>query len=160
MATKRVARVPALLGKPKEGFVFSRSKPFENAYLATDYVVQIDGKDLVLRPNERSPAVDRVLSRFKVRGVAFVTAFNPYSRMRGKCANLAAHAALVASLRREGKRFVEGYGQDHDKLWPAEKSVLIFGVIRAAAGAMGRQFGQNAIVFAMFHRPIDLVHLA
>jgi hypothetical protein len=149
----------ALLGKPTEGFVFSRSKLLANAYLATDYAVQIDRKDLVLRPNERSPVVDRALSRFKVRGAAFITAFNPYSRMRGKSANLAAHAALVASVRRRGKRFIEGYGRGHDKQWPAEKSVLVFGVTRTTAAALGRQFRQNAIVYASFHRPAELVHL-
>ena len=140
--------------------MFTRSKPLANAYLATDYTVQIDGKVLVLRPNERSPVVDRALSRFKVRGAAFITAFNPYSRIRGKSANLAAHAALVASVRRRGKRFVEGYGQGHDKQWPPEKSILVFGVTRAAAAALGRRYRQNAIVFAAFRRPAELVHLA
>ena len=139
--------------------MFSRSKFFANAYLATDYTVQIDRKDFVLRPNERSPAVDRALSRFKARGAAFITAFNPYSRIRGKAANLAAHAALVASVRRGGKRFIEGYGRGHDKQWPVEKSVLVFGVTRTAAAALGRQFRQNAIVYVSFHRPAELIHL-
>ena len=78
----------ALLGKPLEGSLFSRSKPYVNAYLATDYVVRIDGKDVVIRSNERSSAVDKALSRFNARGAAFITAFNPYSRPRGKQANL------------------------------------------------------------------------
>jgi hypothetical protein len=143
-----------------EGLVFSRSKVFANAYLATDYTVQIDRKDLVLRPNKRSPVVDRALSRFNAHSAAFITAFNPYSRIRGKSANLAAHAALVASVRRRGKRFIEGYGQGHDKRWPAEKSVLVFGVTRTAAATLGRQFRQNAIVYVSLHRPAELVHLA
>lgn len=65
-----------------EGVLFSRSKPYVSAYLATDYVVRIDGKDVVIRPNERSSAVDKVLSRFKARSAAFITAFNPHSRLR------------------------------------------------------------------------------
>ena len=135
--------------------MFSRSKVLANAYLATDYTVQIDRKDLVLRPNERSPAVDRALSRFKARGALFIMAFNPDNRIRGKSANLAAHAALVASVRRRGKRFIEGYGRGHGKEWPAEKSVLIFGVTRTAAAALGRQFRQNAIVYASLHPPAE-----
>jgi hypothetical protein len=52
MATKRVVRVSALFGKPMEGFVFSRSKPFANTYLAANDVVQVDGRDVVHQPAE------------------------------------------------------------------------------------------------------------
>jgi hypothetical protein len=143
-----------------EGVLFPRSSPHASAYLATDYVVQIDGRDVVIRPNERSSAVDKALSRFKARGAAFITAFNPYSRLCGKQANLAAHAQLLAALRRHRWRFVEGIGQGHDKRWPAEKSVLVFGVTRTTAAMLGRQFRQNAIVFAAPGRPAELIYLS
>jgi hypothetical protein len=131
-----------------------------NAYLATDYVVRIDGKDVVIRPNERSSAVDKTLSRFKVRGAAFITAFNPYSRQRGNQVNLAAHAQLLAAVRRRQRRFVEGVGQGRDKRWPAEKSVLVFGVTRTTAAMLGRRFKQNAIVFVALGRPAELIYLS
>ena len=143
-----------------EGGLFSRSKPYASAYLATDYVVRIDGRDVVIRPNERSAAVDRALSRFKARSAAFITAFNPYSRRCGKHVNLAAHAQLLAAVRRRRRRFVEGLGQGDDKCWPAEKSVLVFGVTRTIAAMLGRQFRQNAIVFAALGRRAELVYLS
>ena len=139
--------------------MFSRSKSYASAYLATDYIVRIDGRDVVIRPNERSPAVDKTLSRFKARGAAFITAFNPYSRLCGKQVNLAAHAQLLAAVRRRRRRFVEGRGQGHDKRWPAEKSALVFGLTRATAAMLGRQCRQNAIVFAALGRPAELVFL-
>jgi hypothetical protein len=153
------SRVVRELRNPSEGVLFSRSKPFANAYLATDYVVRIDGRDLVIRPNEYSPAVDKVLSRFKVRGAAFITAFNPYSKLCGIQVNRAAHAQLLAEVRRRRRRFVEGHGQGHDKSWPAEKSILVLGVTRVTAAALGRQFRQNAIIFVTLHRPAELVLL-
>jgi Protein of unknown function (DUF3293) len=140
--------------------LFSRSKPYASAYLATDYVVRIDGKDVVIRPNERSSAVDKVLSRFKARSAAFITAFNPHSRLRGKQVNLAAHAQLLAAVRRRRRRFVEGLGQGHDKRWPGEKSVLVFGVTRTTATMLGRRFRQNATVFVALGRPAELVCLS
>lgn len=155
----RTRRQP-LLRKSMEGGLFSRSKPYASAYLATDYVVRIDGRDVVIRPNERSAAVDRALSRFKARSAAFITAFNPYSRRCGKHVNLAAHAQLLAAVRRRRRRFVEGLGQSHDQRWPAEKSVLVFGVTRTAAAMLGRQFRQNAIVFAALGRRAELVYLS
>jgi hypothetical protein len=142
-----------------EGVLFSRSRSFANAYLATDYVVRIDGRLLVIRPNERSPAVDKALSRFKARSAAFITAFNPYSIMHGNHVNLAAHTQLLAALRSRRRRFVEGIGQGHDKRWPAEKSVLVFGVTCTTAAMLGRRFKQNAIVFVAFGRPAELVKL-
>jgi hypothetical protein len=44
-----------------------------------------------------------------------IPAFNPYSRLRGKQVNLAAHAQVLAAVRRRRRRFVEGLGQGHDK---------------------------------------------
>jgi hypothetical protein len=78
------------------------------SHTATDYVVRIDGRDVVIKPNERSAAVDKALSHFKARGAAFITAFKPYSRRCGKQVNLAAHAQLLAAVRRRRRRFVEG----------------------------------------------------
>jgi hypothetical protein len=75
-------------GNSGEAILFSRSKAYESAYLETDYVARIDGKDVVIRPNERSSAVDKALYRFKARGAAFITAFNPNSRLCGKQVNL------------------------------------------------------------------------
>jgi hypothetical protein len=40
-----------------------------------------------------------------------------------------------------------------------KKSVLVFGITRTAAAALGRQFKQNAIVYVSLHRPAELVHL-
>lgn len=74
-------------------------------------------KDIVIRPNERSSAVDKTLSRFKARGAAFITAFNPYGRLRGKQVNLAAHAQLLAAVRRRQRRFVEGVREKCPSIW-------------------------------------------
>ena len=139
--------------------MFSRSKRFTDAYLATDYVARIDGRHVVVRPGQRSAEVEKAMRRVKTRTAAFITACNPSGRLRGEVANRAAHSALASNLRRCQRPFVEGYGLGHDNRWPAEKSVLAFGLNASAAAKLGRRFRQNAIVFVQFGRRAKLVHL-
>jgi hypothetical protein len=142
-----------------EQFLFPRSKPIAAAYLATDYIAKINGRNLVIRPNYRSAAVEQTLNRFKARTAAFITAYNPFGHIRSDLTNQTAQAALLVSIRHHGWRFIEGYGQGHDKRWPAEKSVLVFGISLAAAEKLGRQYRQNAIVFIRIGRQAELVYL-
>jgi putative PIN family toxin of toxin-antitoxin system len=77
--------------------------------------------------------------------VSFVTAANPRGEARSEAANLAAVSALRASL---AGPHLEGEGRDPDGLWSAEPSVLVLGISRRDAEALGRRLEQNAIVFA------------
>jgi hypothetical protein len=141
-------------------FLFSRSKSFEKAYLATDYVVQIDGRAVLLRPNECSSRGRQgsVALQRAWRGLHYgVQPLQPAAREADEPGR--ARRAL-ASVRRRGWRFVEGNGQGRDKSWPPEKSVRVFGVTRSGAAAVGRRFRQNAIIFDELHRPAELVHLS
>jgi hypothetical protein len=143
----------------KGPILFAQSKSFRPEYLATDYIVKINGRKVVIRPNNRSSAVEQILCRFKARTAAFITAHNPFSRIQSDITNSKAHSALLGTVRYHGWRFVEGYGQGHDQCWPPERSLLVFGLSRAAAEKLGRRFRQNAIVFVRLGRPAELVSL-
>jgi hypothetical protein len=139
--------------------LFARSKSLHPEYLATDFVVKIHGREVTITPNKRSPAVEQVLCRFRARTAAFITACNPFSRIQSEITNGRAHSALLGTIRYHGWRFIEGYGQGHDRRWPPEKSILVFGLTRAAAAHLGRRYRQNAIVFVRVGRPAELVPL-
>jgi hypothetical protein len=142
-----------------EGFLFSGSALYKDAYLETDYTVREGRRTLVLRPGVRDVRVDRLLRRFRARSAAFITAFNPYSLSRGVIVNECAHRRLVSKLKGRNIAFVDGYGRGLAGDWPAERSVLAFGVSRFTAAAIGRRFRQNAIVFVRLGTATELLML-
>src|SRR5262247_2216821 len=87
---------------------------------------------------------------------AFITAANPHGEERASAANEAAMAALRASL---SWPWLPGEGRDPAGRWRAEPSVLLLGISRAEAEALGRRLEQNAIVFVKKGHPAELVLL-
>lgn len=77
---------------------------------------------------------------------AFLTACNPGSIPASAAANSAAAARLAARLRARGYPLIGGQGLDPAGQWPAEDSVLVLGIGLAEASAIGRDFGQAALI--------------
>jgi putative PIN family toxin of toxin-antitoxin system len=98
----------------------------------------------VLRLGERNAELETLLEAQAAVTAAFVTAANPRGEPRSHAANQAAMAELQAAL---AWPFYPGEGRDPEGRWPAEPSLLIVGIPRGEAEALGRRFGQNAIVF-------------
>jgi uncharacterized protein len=98
----------------------------------------------VLRVGERSAELERLLDVHNATAAAFVTAANPRGEPRSHAENAQAMAALRASLRFPS---LDGEGRDPEGRWSPEPSVLILGIPRAEAEALGRRFEQNAIVY-------------
>jgi putative PIN family toxin of toxin-antitoxin system len=111
------------------------------AYEKALYAV-LDGP--VLRIGERNPELQALLEAQAAATAAFVTAANPRGEPRSHAANEDAMAELQAML---AWPFYSGEGRDPEGRWPAEPSLLIVGIPRGEAEALGRRFGQNAIVF-------------
>ena len=116
----------------------------EKAYENADYVVFCE-PELVLKIGEPSPRLDAMLEQ--IPSAAFVTACNPGSEPRSDAQNRAAMEALEGLVRAAGCPHHPGEGRDPDGKWPAEPSLLVVGIYRENAEALGRLFGQNAIVF-------------
>ena len=98
----------------------------------------------VLRIGEPSAALDRLLKVHGAATAAFVTAANPRGEARSHAANEAAMAALKPAL---AWPWLPAEGRDAGGRW-RETSVLLLGISRAEAAALGRRLEQNAIVFA------------
>ena len=125
------------------------------AYRSSEYAVFAE-PELVLRIGEPSAALDRLLERSGAAAAAFLTAANPRSEPRPAQQNLAALERLKRSLRHP---FVAGEGRSADGSW-REPSLRVLGFPRGVADALGRAYGQNAIVFIEKGGAPELVLLA
>jgi hypothetical protein len=113
----------------------------------------------VLRLGRYDRAADAALGRYGARGAAFVTACNPLGRRAPLAVNWRAQARLRAWLGGCGLAFAEGEGSGDDGTWPAEPHLLVFGLRRTMAAALGRRLRQNAVVFVRRGRPAELLAL-
>lgn len=145
-ATKREQRWPSHL----EGFLLDPTAIDAytlQAYRETGY--RVDGDEpFSLKVDVPCAELAAAHRRRRVDCSAYITACNPYSRMLDDHANAHRHAELVAMVRSGGWPSVEGIGQHPSGHWPGETSLLIFGLSRKAAMALGTQLEQNAIVWA------------
>lgn len=128
----------------------------ERAFQATTYAVGT----LRLRIGETSAPLDALLARRGVQEWAYLTAWNPASRTRSRDENERAQARLAAELHARGLEALEGEALADDGAWPPEPSLLVLGLSRDDAMALGRAFGQDAIVAGRQGGAAELVWLA
>ncbi|MEQ8710237.1 MAG: DUF3293 domain-containing protein [Rhodospirillales bacterium] len=116
------------------------------AYAQTEFHVFSD-PPLVLRIGARNNAMQDLFARTGSSSAAFVTAWNPYSEPRTEAENIRAQDQLMREVHDAGYSHVPGEGRDPSGLWPGEASLLISGISRPEAEALGQRYGQNAIVW-------------
>jgi hypothetical protein len=118
-----------------------------DAYLATDSVFNADGEQHILRIGEANTGVHDLFVRHGVQAAAFITACNPASVKLTTAANQLAMQALKNESAVAQCRVFAGMGQARDGIWEPEASLMVMGIPREQAEAIGRRFGQNAIVW-------------
>lgn len=118
----------------------------ERAYRATTYVVDHPGGAIAIRIGEPCPRLDALLAERGVSDWAFVTAWNPGSEEMSVKNNAARNTALRAAVAVAGHAVYDGRGVPDRGDWVPEESLLILGIDAAAATALGRRYGQRAIV--------------
>ncbi|RMH21918.1 MAG: DUF3293 domain-containing protein [Gammaproteobacteria bacterium] len=101
----------------------------------------------VLRVGQASPELLRLYEVYGVDSAAHLTAFNPGSRRLSDTENRARQSQMEAQLREQGYRLFSGAGHDAAGEWPSEPAVLVLGIAREQACAVGEAFGQNAVVW-------------
>jgi hypothetical protein len=118
----------------------SRSRnELEVAYGATDYRVEdAPSGPFVIRIGQVCADVNEEW--------AFVTACNPRSERLSDEKNSRRMAELEAVVQVGGWTYYHGQGIGSDGRWPAEPSLLVVGISEADAIALGKRFGQNAVV--------------
>ncbi len=120
----------------------------EAAYRRTDYEVQTPDGPMLLRIDEHCPRLQIVHAELGVTESVFLTACNPHSVPQCAARNAVAQARLDQRLAALDLTIWTGWGRDPEGKWPAEQSLFIAGLDRAAAACLAAEFGQHAFVHA------------
>ena len=127
------------------------------AYEATAYCAELPSGRVVIRVGKVCNELDEVLLAGNFDSWAFVSAANPQSVPLARDRNEERHRLLVRGVMQTGWPWYPGSGEPDEPGWEQEPSVLLLGVGIDAAIALGRQFGQRAIVFGRYRTAAALV---
>jgi hypothetical protein len=126
----------------------SHPASLDQLYRDAVYEVDTSGRTVVFRIGEPAPAGLPV-------PLALVTAFTPGTARPGEAENRAANLRLEAEITRRGWPWFPAGGRDTTGTH-IEPSFAITRISREEALALGRQFGQAAIVF-IDHNGVSLL---
>ncbi len=116
------------------------------AYLETDY--RVYGEiPFTLRIGQVNSDLIAAHMRSRIDCSAFITAYNPFSRMIDEDANHQLQRQLTKELTNRGLTFLRGIGQHPSNNWSGEESFLVLGLNLEDAKTLGERFEQNAIVW-------------
>jgi hypothetical protein len=116
------------------------------AYATTLFEANTTLGSVVLKVGEYNDCLANLYRTTGTQCAAYITAWNPASVPLNEVQNGVRHTDLLASLKTRGYTYSEGYGRDPTGQWPPERSVLVLGIPDGEACAVGREFGQAAIV--------------
>jgi len=82
-----------------------------------------------------------------VKSACFLTAFNPHSQTLSEEENKLRNDQLISELKKHNLQLKTGIGLCPKSEWLGEESLLILGISLTVAKALGKKYGQNAIVW-------------
>ena len=97
--------------------------------------------------DQPSPTLGALMARYGARSAVFVSAYNPASEPRTEAENRAAQARLEQEVVAQGCRIFQGVGEDPDGGCPGEPCLLVLDWPREKVLALGRAYGQNALLW-------------
>lgn len=101
-----------------------------------------------LRVGERNDWLEQQLGGQPIQAACYLTACNPWGQILEPTENARRMRALRHALDSEGWQYLDGSGQDPLGHWPAEDSVLIWGMDAETARQWGRHWQQNAVLWS------------
>lgn len=127
------------------------------AYRDTAYEADVDGTLVELRIGEPATDWGHLDSGQPDTAWAFISAANPGSIRLSSEDNLSRHQALLTELSGRDFDVFQGRGVPDADDWEPEISLLVVGIDRDDAVAIGRGFGQVAIVCGRIGGVAELV---
>jgi len=112
---------------------------------------------IVIKINKHCTELDALIRQHDVAEWAFITAWNPYSKVLSDAENSHRHQQLVEWVK--PYQSWEGEGLGTDASWKPERSLLILGISKNEAIALGTSLEQNAIVYGKMNEPAELLQL-
>jgi hypothetical protein len=128
----------------------------KRAYEQAIYEVYYGQETLKIYIGKRCPPIDDLIVRGNLSTWALITAANPYSQPLSELENQQRHHQLIKHLEKLKLSWLPALGKDLKEIWTPEQSLLIFGIERSLAIAIGRKFEQNAIVYGKLNHAAEL----
>ncbi|HMP79003.1 MAG TPA: DUF3293 domain-containing protein [Pirellulaceae bacterium] len=122
-------------------------------YLQTQY--EIFALRTLLTIGQQNEVVNGFLRRHRAEQFAFLTAWNPQSRLLDDAENRARNLLLAAEL--VSWPYLLGTTRGPHPAWPGEESFFVIDIPLHRALEIANQYDQNAIVFGRIDCPADLV---
>lgn len=126
------------------------------AYLNTNYTVF--NPSITIKIGENNAELDRLLLSNNATEWAYITPFNPFSKVLSEEENNQRFEELKNKI--TAYLFFEGEGVGTDSTWRPEKSLLIIGITKDKAIDIGKEYEQNTIVLGNINHPAELILLA
>lgn len=115
------------------------------AYQQAHYILEAS-PPIVMKIGVVNPQLAAWLRDRNATCLAFITAWNPESRVLSHTENKVRHEQLCAHIDASGYPRVDGVGQDPAGVW-REESLAVLGIAQDEARTIGKLFEQNAIVY-------------
>ncbi len=116
-------------------------------YCQADYQIGTGEEAFVVRVNQYSERLSQLMIEKRIPYAAIITADNPLGQVCNDLQNRAAYCRLQSALTHAAFPMIESVNIDPIGKWPDERSVCVLGVDRETICLLGRQFGQNAIIY-------------
>ncbi|MBC3766954.1 DUF3293 domain-containing protein [Neptunicella marina] len=116
------------------------------AYLATHYTV-LQNPPWRLRIDNANPELINCYQKFRCSSCAFISAFNPQSKMQPYSVNQLAQHQLIRMVESNGWNWLSGSAKAIDGTWPAEDNLLIMGITLAESYCLAKKLNQKAFIF-------------
>lgn len=117
------------------------------SYKTAGYQAIVDADVISFRIDQYSASIDQLLVKSDHQYAVFITASNPLSQQQIPHVNLTRNTQLHNALMQYTNLVFEGASTDPSKLWPSEQSYLALGIDLKTVVTLGKQFGQNAVVW-------------
>jgi hypothetical protein len=125
------------------------------AYKNTKYIVF--EPTLIIEIGKLNQEIEDIIINHNSNSWAFITAYNPFSRILTNDENRLRHDELK-ELTKDYITF-EGHGVGENPTWEPELSLLIIGISKDDASKIGKEFEQNAIVYGLINETPQLLIL-
>lgn len=129
-----------------ESYMHNISPYLIRAYREAKFVVE-SNQPITLLVAQCNRDLSTLLRHHKKSTAAFITAFNPYSKVQTDQENLQAQNELLKDVKELGFEALNGYGQDIEEKWPREDSLLIIGITESQAETLSDKYSQNAFIW-------------
>jgi hypothetical protein len=129
-----------------ESYMHDISPNLIRAYREAKFVVE-SNQPITLLVAQCNRDLSTLLRNHKESTAAFITAFNPYSKVQTDQENLQAQNELLKDIKELGLEAIHGYGQDVAEKWPREESLLIIGITESQAENLADKYSQNAFIW-------------